>query len=218
MPGRLVLWAIMIDIGLVVFRVLTDVSTLAVPGAISTLVWLGISFVAAAIVVICSNSSKSIVVDLRFATAAGLLGGIILMTHMALENFGARVGEDWRLTLAVMLATFAIWLSSGWRTARRHSALVAGTVAGCWTAIISVILVITFGFVGMYFDIPSRGYVQTWPEYLRSGSSDPQGFAIVSTLDAGSGHLITALLLGPILGCVGWFIGSLQTGNEKPTP
>lgn len=214
----LVLSAMAIDVGLVVARVFTDASVLTVPGAVPTLVWLVVSFVAVAIVVICSGFSKSIPVDLRFPTAAGLLGGIILMTHMALENFGARVGEDWRLTLAVMLATFAIWLSSGWRTARHHSALIAAIVAGCWTAIISVIVAITFGFVGMYFNVPSPGYVQTWPEYLRSGSSDPQGFAIVSTLDAGSGHLITALLLGPLLGCVGWFIGSLQTGYEKLRP
>ena len=217
MPRGFVLSAILVDIALVVARVLTDASVLTVPGAVPTLLWLGLSFVAA-IVVICSSFSKSTAVDLRFPTAAGVLGGITLMTHMALENFGARVGEDWRLTLAVMFATFAIWVSSGWRTARRHSALVAGTVAGWWTAIISVMIAITFGFVGMYFDVPSPPYVQTWPEFLRSGSNDPRAFAIASTLDAGSGLLITALLLGPILGCVGWFIGSLQAGNEKASP
>ena len=215
MPRALVLSAILVDIGLVVARVLTHASVLTVPSAVPTLVWLALSFAAAAIAVVWSSGWNAAKADLRLPTAAGLVAGVILVTHMALENFGARVGEDWRLTLAVMLATFAIWLSSGWRAAREHSGLPRGTVARCWTAIVSVLLAITFGFVGMYFNVPSPAYVQTWPEYLQSGSNDPQTFAITTTLDTGSGHLIAALLLGPLLGGLGWFIGSIEIGSKK---
>jgi hypothetical protein len=146
------------------------------------------------------------------ATAIGAAGGVILSVHLALENFGARVGEDWRLTIAAMLSTFALWFASGWWAARDDSTLIAGTVVGGWTALVSVIFAITFGFIGMYFDVPSSAYVATWPEYIQKGVNDPRAFAIANTLEAATSHLATALILGSILGGAGWLVGSLRGG------
>jgi hypothetical protein len=202
----MVLSVVLIDIGLVAGRVLTFTPISAMPGAVLAVGWLALSLVAAATFVIWGTRSKSLWDDLRLPTAAGLAGGVMMIGHMTLENFGSRVGEDWRLTIAVMFATFALWFSSGWWTARKYDTILAGTVAGCWAAIVSVMLAVTFGFVGMYFDVPSAEYVATWPEFIQSGWSDPHAFAIANTLDAATSHIVTALLLGTLLGGAGGLI------------
>jgi hypothetical protein len=210
------LCVIAIDLALVIGRLLTSTTILAMPGSLITLGWLAASFAAATCFVIWASSSKSPAGDARLPTAIGLVGGVMLSGHMVLENFGARIGEDWRLTIGVMLSTFALWFGSGWWAGRRYFTSVAGALAGCWAAIVSVTLAISFGFVGMYFDVPRSEYVATWPEYIQSGWSDPQAFAVANTIDAASSHLLTALLLGTILGGAGGFIGSLQMRRATP--
>lgn len=215
MPRSIVLSVLLIDIGLVVERVLTLPGVFTLPGFNITIGSVALSFVAAGVFIIGADYSKVLPSDLRLATATGAAGGLLMIVHMALENFGARVGEDWRITVAVMVGTFALWFSSGWLTGRNRSNLVSGVVAGCWTALVSVILAVTFGLIGMYFDVPSSAYVATWPEYVQSGASDPQAFAIANTLDAATSHLVAALLLGSILGGAGWCCGSLQSRHLK---
>ena len=199
---------LLIDVGLVAARLVTHPDVFILPSFNGTIGLVALSFSAAAIIMIGSAFSKVFSGSVRTATSLGVIGGVLMIVHMALENFGSHVGEDWRLTLAVMFTVFALWFSSGWRTFRNHSALIVGAVAGCWTALVSVILVVTLGFVGTFFDMPSSAYVATWPEYIQSGSSDPQAFAIANTLDAATSHLIVALIFGPILGGAGWLIAS----------
>ena len=211
----LVLTALLIDAGLIVMRMLTYPGVFSISGFSETVGLVALSLVAAAIFTVASIYAERRSRSLILATATGAVGGAILIAHMALENVGARVGEDWRLTVVVMLATFGLWFSSGWRSGY-NSTLVTGAVAGCWTALVSVILAVTFGFIGMYFDLPSSAYVATWPEYARSGSTDPQAFAIANTLDAATSHLATALILGAILGAGGWFVASLRKTIPSP--
>lgn len=206
----LVLTGLLIDVGLVAGRVLTYPGVFSISGFSETIGLVALSFVAAAIFIVGSSYSNLLSGSLGSATATGAVGGAILIAHMALENFGAHVGEDWRVTVAVMLATFGLWSSAGWRTTQVHSTIMVGAVAGCWTALASIILAVTFGFIGMYFDVPSSAYVATWPEYIQSGSSDPQAFAIANTLDAATSHVATALVLGSILGGAGWLMASLR--------
>src|SRR5207244_6476087 len=125
------------------------------PGVPITLGGLALSFTAAAIFVTWASSSKWLGGDFRLPTAIGTVSGALMSGHMALENFGARVGEDWRLTAAAMLGAFTLWFTSGWRSGRKHLTTVAGALAGCWTAIVSVTLAITFGFICMYFKVPA---------------------------------------------------------------
>lgn len=210
----LVLAALLIDVGLLVARVLTYPSTLGVPGIGRTIALLGLSFIAAASFAVASSFANRSARLRGQAVIIGAVGGAILIAHMALENFGTRVGEDWRLTLVVMLTTFTLWFSSGWRTGQT-STFMAGVAAGCWTALVSVLLAITCGFVGMYFDVPSSAYVATWPEYIQSGASDPFAFAIANTLDAAMSHIAAALILGSILGGTGWWVASLRKGFSR---
>jgi hypothetical protein len=206
----MVLSVLIIDLALAVGRLLTFTTIFAMPGTVMTIGWFSLSFAAAVIFVIWANSSKLISGDFRLPTAVGLLGGVLMVGHMALENFGARVGEDWRLTVTVMLAAFALWFGSGWYAGRKHFSAIAGASAGCWAAIVSVTLAIMCGFLGMYFNVPAPDYVATWPEYIQGGWSDPQAFAIANTIDSGTSHILTALFLGPVLGGTGGMIGALQ--------
>lgn len=206
----LFLTALLIDLGMIVVRVLTYPGVLSIPGFSEAIGLTALSFVAAGTFVVAANYVDRRSRSLGLATAAGALGGAILIAQMALESFGTHMGEDGRLTAGVMLATFALWFSSGWRAIRDSSAFMAGAVAGCWTALVSVVLAVTFGLIGTYFDVPSSAYVATWPEYIQSGSSDPKAFAIANTFDAATNHVATALVLGSILGGAGWFVASLR--------
>ena len=203
--------ALLVDVGLVVGRLLTYPALFSMPGLGESVTFLGLAVGAAAAFVLWALRTNVITASLGSATATGVLGGVALAVHMAMENFGAHTGEDARLTLAVMLATFALWLSSGWRaTTRGQWTLWVGIVAGCWTALVSIFIMVTVGFIGSYFDVPSAEYVATWPEYVHSGSHDPRAFAIANTLDDATAHIAVALILGSILGAVGGFIASLS--------
>jgi hypothetical protein len=207
MLAAAILLVMLVDVGLVLVRALSFRTILSMPGFLLSLGSALVGFGAATAAILFA-SSKAPVRDHRFATAAGLAGGVLMVGHMALENFGARIGEDWRPTVGVMLAAFALWFASGWREGRGNLSAVAGAIAGCWAAIVSVTLAILSGFVGLYFDVPSSAYVATWPEFVQSGWSDPTAFALENALDAAASHLLVALLLGTVLGAAGGLIGS----------
>jgi hypothetical protein len=68
---------------------------------------------------------------------------------------------------------------------------------------VSVLAAVTFGFVLMFFEVPSLDYVATWAEFKQSGWSDVHAFAIANSLEAGFTHLLAGLVLGTIFGAIG---------------
>jgi hypothetical protein len=199
----------------VLFLILVDVALLAgsamgltaIPQAAPVIGWAVASF-ALTFVVVWLSYFHSPAANAAVPVAIGVIGGILMAAHMILENVGTHLGEDWRLTLAVMVVTFGLWLSAGIWSARRRGTVSAAAIAGCWAAIVSVLLAIGFGFVGLYFDLPHGEYVATWPEFIRSGWSDPRAFAIANAMEAATSHLLTGLFLGSLLGALGGAIGS----------
>jgi hypothetical protein len=129
---------------------------------------------------------------------------------MALENFGGRIGENGKLTLAVMIAAFALWCVAGYRSALAGGTLGKGIASGCWAALVSILCAVTLGFLFMVFDIPPPSYVASWPEYVRSGWGDPHAFAIANSLESGFTHLLTALIVGGLLGALGGGLARLR--------
>lgn len=152
---------------------------------------------------------------LQVGTPLGLLGGIIQIVHMWLENlvnFGAANGT---VTLSSMLLTFLLWGVAGYRASRTTTSTGLGALAGSWSAMVTMLMAVTFGFALLYSSIPRLDYVATWPEFQRSGWGDVHAFSIANTLDSGFSHL----LIGPIVGALfGGIAGILARFQHKRQP
>ena len=122
---------------------------------------------------------------------------------MALEDFGRHIGENGLVTLAFMFITFLLWGVAGFAATRNTASIALGLLGGCWSAVVSVLVAVSFGFVLMFFEVPSLSYVATWPEFKQSDWRDAQAFSIANSLDAGFSHLLAALVLGSIFGAIG---------------
>ena len=92
---------------------------------------------------------------------------------------------------------------AGFVAARNTANWALGLLGGCWCAVVSVLLAVSFGFVLMFFEVPPLDYVATWAEFRRSGWRDVHAFAIANSLDAGFTHLLAGFVLGSILGAIG---------------
>jgi hypothetical protein len=141
---------------------------------------------------------------LLLGTYVGLLAAALQTAHLAAENF-LDFGKPWGgiTTLALMLATFAIWGIAGYLSARREGAIASGVVAACWSAIVTMSIVVAFGFVlEFYLVTPKPEYVATWAEFKRSGWTDVHAFTIANTLDSALSHLIVGPIAGAIFGAV----------------
>jgi hypothetical protein len=175
------------------------------PGALRFVVEPVIGLAGCGLFVVAATSGKSAKLPdaLWPATAWGMAGGALLVVHMALETFGRRIGENGWITLAFMVITFLLWGGAGFVAARRTARTALGWLGGCWSAVVSVLGAVTFGFVLMFFEVPPLDYVATWEEFKQSGWTDVQAFAIANSLDSGFTHLLAGLVLGSIFGAMG---------------
>ena len=154
---------------------------------------------------------------LLLGTPLGLFAAAVQIAHLAAENF-IHFGEPWEgiTTVTFMLGTFLIWGVAGYRSARSAAAIAPGVVAGSWSAIVTMSILVTFGFaLEFYLVTPKPEYVATWGEFKRSGWTDVHAFTIANTLDSALSHLI----VGPIVGAIfGGFAGVVTRIRRKPQP
>ena len=154
----------------------------------------------------------------KVGTPLGLIAGVIQIAHLTQEEFWdlGKVGNDIS-GFGLLLCTFALWGMAGHRAARGTGAVRSGAMAGLWSAIVTMSLLILFGFfVEFYLATPKPEYVATWGEFKRSGWTDIHAFTIANTLDAAQSHLI----IGPIIGAVSGGIAGVITylrGKWEPS-
>lgn len=137
-------------------------------------------------------------------THAGLVAAAVQIAHLAAESF-IHFGAPWDgiTTLTFMLSTFLIWGVAGYRSALSAGAIAPGMVAASWSAIVTMSILVTFGFaLEFYLVTPTPGYVATWAEFKRSGWTDVHAFTIANTLDSALSHLIAGPIIGGIFGGV----------------
>jgi hypothetical protein len=209
------LLGILVDFALIAFATLNADSPLRQPG--------GLGFVLKAVAPLavyalaCGWAAPSRLPRqlpaLRIGVRFGLAGGLLQLVHMLLENVGNRVGERAPVTLAFMLTTFLLWGVAGFCAARATSQLKAAVVAGCSSAMLSVLIAVTFGLLLMTANFPSPAYVATWPEFQHSGWANAHAYAIANSLDAVLSHLLIGPVAGVILGLAGGAIAKLAFGR-----
>src|ERR1700744_3889026 len=112
---RAVLSCIAINLFLIVVRVVLYRPLLTMPGAILFIAEPAIALMTCGIITIMTTSSDEANISVALSPAAtfGLFGGGLLVVHMSLEDFGKWIGENALITLVFMIATFLLWIVSG---------------------------------------------------------------------------------------------------------
>lgn len=152
---------------------------------------------------------------LQIGTPLGLLGGAVQVVLILLENTVNLGAANGPVTLSSMLVTFSLWGVAGYRASRTITTNSrAGALAGSWSAVVTMLITVTFGFALLYSSIPRLDYVATWPEFQRSGWGDVHAFSIANTLDSGFSHLLIGPIVGAIFGGIASLIARFQRRRQ----
>ena len=155
---------------------------------------------------------------LLIGTPVGLVASAVQISHLATEGFVHSWGP-WEGIAAVAfgLSTFLIWGVAGYRSARKAGAIAPGIVSGAWSAIVTMSILVTFGFAfEFYLAVPRPEDVATWGEFARSGWTDVRAFTIANTLGSALSHLVLGPLVGAIFGGIGGMMAVLAFRSGPP--
>ena len=138
----------------------------------------------------------------------GLLTGAMWIVNLALETFANLSPVGPAATAPFLLGGFVLWGVAGFRAARSTGSMSAGILAAIWSAIICVLMTITFGLLLTYTSLPRLEHdLVTDPDFLRSHWHDVRAFAIANSFDSAFSHLLGGLIVGTVFGAAGGFLG-----------
>jgi len=159
-------------------------------------------------------------IALEVGVALGLLTGALWLVNLTTETFTDLTGRLGILATApFLLGAFALWGVAGavaaWRTHRVH----LGLLAALTSAILCVLLTVTYGFLLPYVALPllEQALVGN-PDYLRSGWADLRAFTIANTFDAGFSHLLVAPIVAALVGGLGGTLARGWQGRRAASP
>ena len=166
------------------------------------------------VLAITTNTSPQRHAALRIGTIVGLLTGAMWIVNLALETFSTVAGIP--VTAPFLLGAFILWGGAGFLSARQTGSISLGIVAAIWSAMLCVLLAITFGFLLMYTSLPTlERQLVADPDFLRSHWDDLRAFSIANSFDSAFSHLLGALLVSAVFGTVGSCAG-LFSHRLKP--
>lgn len=156
---------------------------------------------------------------LRGAAIVGLALGALEMVNISVETFtGLSGAANLATTAPLILGPFLVWsVVAGW-AARATGSPRVGTLAAVWSAMVTMVIGVTYGFV-LALATPgklARNLVND-PDYLRSGWTDAKSFVLANTFDNGFTHLLGGLIVGSVVGLIGALIGTRLTHSRPIT-
>jgi hypothetical protein len=197
------------DLGLLAVRAATHPAFFSMPGAASYLVApvVALAVYAATIGALpllaarVPGTSRA----LRVGTLVGLIGGAIDMVNVTLESLLSLPQAVVTVTTGIaMLGLFLSFGVAGFLGGRRAGSFGLGLGAAVWSAVVAILLAVTFGFVLINVALPKLAHDEIGdPDYARSGWTDVRAFAIANTFDAGFTHLVEAPIIATVLGAAG---------------
>jgi hypothetical protein len=219
---RLQIWLLVLigcDLGLLAARAASYQAFFSMPGAPTYLIEpvAALAIYAAVVVALPFVVGRIAVAPtaVRVGTIGGLVGGTIEVASTAVESL-------WTLpqyvvsavTGVAMLGLFLSFGIAGFVGGRRTRSFWLGLGSAIWSAMLAILLVVTFGFLIVNTSLPQLARDEIGdPDYLRSGWTDVRAFAIANTYDAGFTHLVEAPLIAAVLGAAGSGMG--QIGRPK---
>lgn len=211
------------SIGMAVASVERSPGWVSHPGAASILreVWLTLIVYAGVIVVVVANCGKEWDEEMRNAALFGSIAGVVEAVNIVLENVIPSVMNKAAVSITVMLAVFALWGWAGAKTARDLHHFRPGVTAAVMSAGVCMVIAVTVGFALELFISPhAPAYIETWPEFRRSGWMDARAFGIANTLDSGFTHLWMGPVIALVVGSLGAGIGARsapEAGGQLPS-
>ncbi len=206
---RWLLVVIGIDLGLLAVRAATYPAFFSMPGAASYLIApvVALAVYAAAIGALPLLAARvpGASTALRVGTFVGLVGGAIDMTNVTLESLLSLPQAVVTVTTGVaMLGLFLSFGVAGFLGGRRAGSFGLGLGAAVWSAVVAMLVAVTFGFVLINVALPKLAHDEIGdPDYARSGWMDVRAFAVANTFDAGFTHLVEAPIIATVLGAAG---------------
>src|SRR5271165_6134146 len=136
---------------------------LAMPGGLAFVAKTTMALLQYAMIIywVTSSNSPLLRAGVQIGTPVGVIAAAVQVTHLVAEN-SVHLGNPWEgiSSLGFMLGTFLIWGVAGYRSARTAGAITPGIVAGSWSAIVTMSVLVTFGFAfELYLAPPSPKYV-----------------------------------------------------------
>jgi hypothetical protein len=209
----IVLAALAVDLALIGVRVALYTPLLAQPGGIVYIVEPVVLLLTYAAIVwwITANPTAKRSIALTVGITFGLLSGLLWLVNLTVETFTNLSGSIGGLATApFLLGGFALWGIAAFHAARQTSSVFHGMLAAVWSAMICVLITITFGFLLTYTSLPRlERNLGADPDFLRSHWHDLHAFAIANSFDAAFSHLLGALIVAAIVGSLGAFAGTL---------
>jgi hypothetical protein len=158
---------------------------------------------------------------LSLATVFGLVTGALWLVNLTLETFTKLSGLGLRASAPFLLGAFVLWGVAGLKRASQTRAFGSGLLAAVWSAMICVLLTITYGLLLPPFALARlSANLATDPDFLHSGWANLHAFVIANTFDAAFSHLLGALIVALVFGSVGGLLGLLfaRLRGSKPQP
>ncbi|HUY76067.1 MAG TPA: hypothetical protein VMV29_04810 [Ktedonobacterales bacterium] len=142
------------------------------------------------------------------ATALGVFVGALEIVNLTLETFS---GASSLLTTApFILGAFVLWGVAGGVWAWQTNSFRAGLLAAVWSAMLTMLIAVTYGFTLGYTSITRLEFLESHdPDFLASHWADLHAFAIANQFDSGFSHLLGALIVGLLVGTLGSLVGVL---------
>ena len=154
---------------------------------------------------------------LRIGALVGVIGGAIEVVSTALESLVSLPQTVVAVTTGVaQVSLFLLFAVAGFLGSRRTQRFWSGLSAAIGSAMVAIVIVVTFGFLLITTSLPTLAHNEIGdPDYLRSGWTDISAFAMANTFDAGFTHLVEAPIIASVLGAAGSGIGQIGRRNQQ---
>jgi hypothetical protein len=153
----------------------------------------------------------------RIGSRIGIMTGVLWTIDLAIETF-ATLSPSLAafVSLAFFVTAFLLWGLAGFLTVCETHSLGYGLVAAVWSAMLTVLMTVAFGFLLMNVALPHLASQElTDPDFLSSHWNNVTLFAIANTLDAGFSHLLEAPIIALVFGLVGSGLGRLTARRRS---
>ncbi len=157
-------------------------------------------------IVLTRRVSQVVTTTLRQGTAFGLMVGVLFLVDISVEDFIDLERQASALaTLGFMALIFLLFGCAGFYGTQKTGKVRFGMLTSVWCAMISVVIVVIFGFAINFFFTQRLEYILA-SDYASSGIADPRAFTFYNTLDSASSHLLEAPILASVFGTIGGFV------------
>jgi hypothetical protein len=198
------LFFVVLNLIMIMIRVTLYPQVLAMPGGMTSVVELVVLLIVYAVFGVAATKSLTTHrrTSLLVGTVLGIVSGFISVAHIVQENYvdlPARATAN--VTWIFILMMFLPWGVAGFRAARQTGEVGLGVFAAVWSAIVCMLLTLSFGFGQLLLSLSRLEQRDaTSPDFFRSGWTDLRAFVIADLFQAGFTHLLLGPVIGSILG------------------